>query len=96
MVSERDIDKAPDHLVAINTVFDDSETFFIFPTVFGINFFDINKREITQLIGNEESSERFVNIQLYQGKAMRNTSGSSSMIGIGNAASSQVKEVDPT
>lgn len=92
MVTEREIDKAPDHLISVNTVFDDSESFLIFPTIFGINFFDLKKSKITKLLGHEESTERFMHIALYQGKALRNTCG---QVGKGGVTSQQ-KEIDPT
>jgi hypothetical protein len=60
MVTEREIDKAPDHLININAVFDEGETFFIFPTIFGINFYDIKKKQIVKLLGHEENTERFI------------------------------------
>jgi len=61
MVTEREIDKAPDHLININMAFDDYETFFMYPTIFGVNFYDIAKKKISHLVGHEENTERFIN-----------------------------------
>lgn len=53
--------------------------------------FDIKRKEFLKVIGRKEPGERFVNIALYQGKAMRDSGGH---VGKGGFTS-QRKETDP-
>lgn len=91
MVFERDMDKLPNHLLNIKTSFDDYEQLLFVPSLFGILVYNFVQSEFVQIIGKEERNERFMSANVYQGKAMADTSGQTGKGG----ASSQNKEFDP-
>jgi peptidylprolyl isomerase domain and WD repeat-containing protein 1 len=48
--------------------FDESDTFVYFGTPVGIKVYNISSGEFVRVIGKVESTERFLQIALYQGK----------------------------
>jgi peptidylprolyl isomerase domain and WD repeat-containing protein 1 len=65
--------------------FDESEEFLIYPSLLGIKYYDIGKKMLIKVLGKYES-ERFLKIAIYQGKSMRNPTGTSSAKGEKRAA----------
>ena len=80
MAVERDIDKAWDtpSVEDVNKVypgigFDESETLMYFGSPVGIKVVNISSGELVRLIGKVESTERYLQIALYQGKPQKST-----------------------
>jgi len=92
MAIEREIEKVSDYMVNTSIEFDESDTFIIYPSLFGIKVINFHNGELGRLIGQHETTERFLKCILYQGKPMKNPTGTSG----GGGLSSQKKEADPT
>lgn len=60
---------------ASNVIFDQSNTFILYPTLLGIKVVNIIINKLETIIGVNEQSERFLSISLYQGR----TSGSAAL-----------------
>jgi peptidylprolyl isomerase domain and WD repeat-containing protein 1 len=71
--------------------FDESETYLIIPTVFGIMYYCITTKSVYRFIATKEKNEGFIGTMVYQGKRMSSLKGE---IGQGGV-SSQSKESDP-
>lgn len=71
--------------------FDESESFVLVPTAFGIAVIDLKTCAVRSLIGAKEKGELFVSASVYQGEKLSSNKG---VIGQGGA-SSQTKEADP-
>ena len=85
------MDKLPNHLLHLQAAFDEFEVLLYCPCLFGVLVYNLKTGEPERLLGKEERNERFVGLQLYQGRAMADTSGQTGKGG----ASSQQKEFDP-
>jgi peptidylprolyl isomerase domain and WD repeat-containing protein 1 len=57
-----------------NLQFDQSDTFLCFGSPIGIKVLNTKTNSLTKLLGKLESNERFLQIALYQGKAIKQTS----------------------
>jgi len=50
-------------------IFDESSTFILYPSIFGIKVVNIHTNVLSNILGKAESNTRFLNIALYQGKS---------------------------
>eukprot|EP00698_Gefionella_okellyi_P003518 TRINITY_DN13311_c0_g1_i1.p1 TRINITY_DN13311_c0_g1~~TRINITY_DN13311_c0_g1_i1.p1 ORF type:complete len:651 (-),score=160.11 TRINITY_DN13311_c0_g1_i1:17-1969(-) len=64
---EKELDNTEDAATS-NVVFDDSGNFIIYATMFGIKVVNMVTNRVVKLLGKVESTDRFLNIALYQGK----------------------------
>ena len=85
---------------ASNAIFDETGTFLIYPTLLGIKIMNIYTKKLINIIGRFESTERFLNISLYQGvplvsSQMALARGQTSM-STPMSSSTNVKKADPT
>lgn len=81
-----------EYLYQISVEFDESDKILLIPSFFGIKFIEINSGKLLRLIGKQESTERFLKLALYQGKAMKNSTNTASVSG----TTANKKETDPT
>ena len=88
MAIEKDIDKCKDKLC---TAWDETSKILIYSSYVGIKMVDVETGKVVQIIGKHETP-RFTSLELYQGKAMINTSGRA---GMGGSSSQGLKEFDP-
>ena len=86
------MEKSMEYLNQITVEFDENDKIIIIPSFFGIKFVDITSGKLVRLMGKHESTERFLKLALYQGKAMKNVSNSASVSG----TTTNRKEADPT
>ncbi|EFC39146.1 predicted protein [Naegleria gruberi] len=89
-----------------HVLFDDSSQFLIYPTIFGIKFRNIRTNRVDRLLGKVESTERFMNIGLFQGiikisraelskhNASKNSNGSSQMFTMGDSDEASIIKLD--
>jgi len=56
-----------------NLQFDESDTFLIYGSPIGIKILNTRTNALSRLLGKLESSERFLQVALYQGKPIRQT-----------------------
>jgi len=89
---EKEMEKSMEYLNQITVEFDENDKIIIVPSFFGIKFFEISSGKLVRLIGKHESTERFLKIALYQGRAMKNVSNTASVSG----TTTNKKEADPT
>ena len=75
--------------------FDESDSFVYFGTPVGIKVYSIATGEFIRVIGKVESTERFLQLALYQGKPQKSTQQAMSSVGFGGK-SAQQRELDPT
>ena len=61
------------HCVMPSLGFDEADTFLYFGTPVGIKILNIKTGTFVRLIGKVESTERFLQIALYQGKPQKST-----------------------
>lgn len=89
---EKEMDKSMDYICQMMVEFDETDKIIIIPSFYGIKFVDLASGKLLRLIGKHESTERFLKISLFQGKAMKNTSNTTSISG----TTANRKETDPT
>ena len=56
----------------INTIFDESNKYIIYPTMFGIKIVNILSNKIVKILGNDERNLRFTKLVLFQGISYEN------------------------
>ncbi|EMR11486.1 hypothetical protein PNEG_00500 [Pneumocystis murina B123] len=78
----------------LNTVFDESSNFIIYPTLLGIKFVNIYTNCCVRLIGKDESL-RFINLSLYQGAPRKTKRTTLAMIASENPLVAESKNIDP-
>jgi peptidylprolyl isomerase domain and WD repeat-containing protein 1 len=70
LLMERDIEKDIEFIPSINVQFDESGQYIYFPSVIGIKVVDLHADKVLKVMGKSEN-ERFLTINLFQGKALR-------------------------
>ncbi|TNV83648.1 hypothetical protein FGO68_gene5279 [Halteria grandinella] len=95
---ERDLEKQWD--VNESTIpsigFDESGTYLYYGSPVGIKIVSLRSGLVERLVGKVESTERFLQIALYQGKPQKSTSQAKSAVGYGGKSSSSAIDIDPT
>lgn len=89
---EKEMEKSMDYICQMAVDFDETDRILLIPSFFGIKFVDLASGKLLRLIGKHESTERFLKVCVYQGKAMKNTSNQTSIAG----TTANKKETDPT
>lgn len=89
---EKEMEKSMEYLNQLTVEFDENDKILLIPSFFGIKFIEISTGRLVRLIGKHESTERFLKLALYQGKAMKNVSNQASASG----TTTNKKEADPT
>eukprot|EP01105_Mastigella_eilhardi_P021191 TRINITY_DN5107_c0_g1_i1.p1 TRINITY_DN5107_c0_g1~~TRINITY_DN5107_c0_g1_i1.p1 ORF type:complete len:627 (-),score=189.39 TRINITY_DN5107_c0_g1_i1:99-1979(-) len=69
MAVERELDAKADHMPPSNVIFDDSGNFILYPTLGGIKVLNWRTNVVSKVLGRVESSTRFLNIALFQGRS---------------------------
>ena len=85
---EKEIEMSKYFLNTPQIDFDESEEFLIYPSFRGIKIYSLSRKCVERILGKKEH-ERFIKVLLYQGKVMRNPTGSSNSAG-------ERKSSDPT
>jgi peptidylprolyl isomerase domain and WD repeat-containing protein 1 len=70
LYTERDVEKDIDVIPNINVQFDETGHYIFYPTILGIKVIEIHTNRLIKILGKNES-ERFLTINLFQGKALR-------------------------
>ncbi len=68
---EKIIEKYMDIFPPLNLEFDETNRFIMYSTLLGIKLIEFSTNRLIKIIGKNESSERFLSISLFQGKALR-------------------------
>ena len=81
-----------------NCVFDSSDSYLLYPSLFGIKVVDMYTNRVIQVIGNSENHQRFVSIALFQGIASSSVDQAASTLMksglLTSSASSIAKQVE--
>lgn len=85
---EKEIEASKDHIVNQSMEFDENEEILIYSSLVGIKYYNIEKKEVVKVIGKNEH-ERFLKLAVFQGKPMRNPSGTATSEG-------ERRKTDPT
>ena len=88
---EKEIRKYIENLPSPNIQFDETNNFIYYPTSIGIKLIELKSNKLITILGKKEN-ERFININLFQGKSLKNNSG---IIGQGGKSSQGEKVIDP-
>ena len=88
---EKEIRKYIENLPSPNIQFDESNNYIYYPTPIGIKLIELKSNKLITILGKKEN-ERFININLFQGKSLKNNSG---IIGQGGKSSQGEKVIDP-
>ncbi|CAD7966445.1 unnamed protein product [Amoebophrya sp. A120] len=90
---ERELKKSPCYQWQ-SLSFDESSNYLLYPTLCGVKIFNLTLRKLENLLGKVESTERFLQCALFQGKGQKRMVGASEALA-GNAPGQQL-ETDPT
>ena len=88
---EKEIRKYIENLPSPNIQFDESNNYIYYPTPIGIKLIELKSNKLITILGKKEN-DRFININLFQGKSLKNNSG---IIGQGGKSSQGEKVIDP-
>ena len=88
---EKEIRKYIENIPSPNIQFDETNNFIYYPTPLGIKLIELKSNKLITILGKKEN-ERFININLFQGKSLKNNSG---IIGQGGKSSQGEKVIDP-
>ncbi|KAG5520076.1 hypothetical protein PMAC_001152 [Pneumocystis sp. 'macacae'] len=91
---ERELINDKFYKLTLNTIFDESGNFIIYPTLLGIKFVNIYTNCCVRLIGKDESL-RFINLSLYQGRPKKTKRTTLAMIASENPLVTESKSIDP-
>jgi peptidylprolyl isomerase domain and WD repeat-containing protein 1 len=73
--TEKEIDKLIEKYVdlfpPLNIQFDETNHYIFYSTILGIKLIELHSNKLIKILGKNESAERFLSINLFQGKALR-------------------------
>lgn len=68
---ERELEKYIDIIPPLNIQFDETNNFIFYSSILGIKLIDFKSERLVKILGKTESSERFLTLNLFQGKSLR-------------------------
>lgn len=71
LVVEREMEKYIDIIPPLNIQFDETNNYIFYSSILGIKFIEIKTDRLIKILGKAESSERFLTLNLFQGKSLR-------------------------
>ena len=71
LVVEREMEKYIDIIPPLNIQFDETNNYIFYSSILGIKMIDIKNDKLIKFLGKTESSERFLTLNLFQGKSLR-------------------------
>ncbi|KAK9817372.1 hypothetical protein WJX74_009049 [Apatococcus lobatus] len=93
MAQEREL-QAADPALPTNAAFDESGNFLIYPTLLGIKVVNLVTNQVSRVIGQVESGDRYLWVALYQGDPRKSRPGK--LPGAAAESSQKQAERDPT
>ncbi|KCV69265.1 hypothetical protein H696_03692 [Fonticula alba] len=96
LAKDRELDKPNSALSSVNTVFDDSGNFLLYPTLLGIKVVNIVTNRVVRILGHGENAARFLHISLHQGALKGKSAATLDMLASDNPALKAARETDPT
>jgi peptidylprolyl isomerase domain and WD repeat-containing protein 1 len=71
LATEKEIEKYIDVVPPINVQFDETSQFIMYSSILGIKLIDLYINKTIKILGKPETGERFLTINLFQGKAQK-------------------------
>lgn len=71
LVVERELEKYIDIIPPLNIQFDETNSYIFYSSILGIKLIDLKSERLIKILGKSESSERFLTLNLFQGKSLR-------------------------
>lgn len=71
LLNEKEIEKIIDYIQTPNIQFDETSKYIYYPSIVGIKLIEIQSNKVIKILGKKESSERFLHLNLFQGKPLR-------------------------
>lgn len=71
LVVEREMEKYIDIIPPLNIQFDETNNYIFYSSILGIKMIDLKNDKLIKFLGKTESSERFLTLNLFQGKSLR-------------------------
>ena len=65
------MEKYIDIIPPLNIQFDETNNYIFYSSILGIKMIDIKNDKLIKFLGKTESSERFLTLNLFQGKSLR-------------------------
>lgn len=69
--TEREIEKYIDVIPPINVQFDETNQYIFYSTILGVKLIDLHSNQLVKILGKNETTERFLTINLFQGSAQK-------------------------
>ncbi|RKP19094.1 peptidyl-prolyl cis-trans isomerase cyp15 [Rozella allomycis CSF55] len=95
VANERELEKTT-QFYTINAIFDESNSYILYPSLFGIKVVNIASNKLSRIIGKADSSLRFLNISLYQGAPKQQGQLTMAMLASDNPNIVETQVTDPT
>jgi peptidylprolyl isomerase domain and WD repeat-containing protein 1 len=71
LVVEKEIDKYINIVPPLNIQFDETNNYIFYSSILGIKLINFKTNRLLKILGKNESAERFLTINLFQGKSLR-------------------------
>jgi len=71
LVVERELEKYIDIIPPLNIQFDETNNYIFYSSILGIKLIDLKSERLIKILGKPESSERFLSLNIFQGKSLR-------------------------
>lgn len=71
LVVEREMEKYIEIIPPLNIQFDETNNYIFYSSILGIKLIDFRNERLIKILGKTESSERFLTVNLFQGKSLR-------------------------
>jgi peptidylprolyl isomerase domain and WD repeat-containing protein 1 len=71
LVVEREMEKYIEIIPPLNIEFDETNNYIFYSSILGIKLVDFKNDRLIKILGKSESSERFLTLNLFQGKPLR-------------------------
>jgi peptidylprolyl isomerase domain and WD repeat-containing protein 1 len=71
LVVEKEMDKYINIVPPLNIQFDETNNYIFYSSILGIKLINFKTNRLIKILGKNESAERFLTINLFQGKSLR-------------------------
>ena len=71
LIIEKEMDKYINIIPPLNIQFDETNNYIFYSSILGIKLINFKTNRLIKILGKNESAERFLTLNLFQGKSLR-------------------------